>query len=235
MNGGLYYFYLLLGHEQAEHRIRCLGWIEIKVGRMGVWAGGNPENVEGRRRGRRHLLQEPDQPRRNLLGLAPQPLPQRLHRWRRYPLCWLQGAWRLRFRNHHLPRLFLARLLHARRKLHISAPPRRAGAGVRAEEKGAGVGAAGDAWGAGGQMEEGSLFFELSASLIYPYFNSTAFTCRSVLAPSAPLLSGNTLYLSDTTQIRTVDHSLSYTITLSPFNHDRERNKPIHLFAVLSS
>ena len=165
---------------------------------MGAWTSGNPENVEGWRRDRRTLLQEPDKPRRNLLGLASQSFPQRIHCRRRQSLHWLQGPWRLRLRTHHLSGLLPARILHARRKLRPSTPPNRPKSGVWPATKGAGVGTSGDTWGAVGQMEEGSLFFELSAPLIYPYFNSTAMNCRSVEAQRVPLLSGNTWYLSNT-------------------------------------
>jgi hypothetical protein len=47
MNGGLYYFYLLAGHEQAKHGVCSRTCNKIQVGRMGGLTGGNPKNVEG--------------------------------------------------------------------------------------------------------------------------------------------------------------------------------------------
>lgn len=129
---------------------------------MGLLFNRKPKNKERGRNKRRHILQEPGKPGRNLLGLTSKPLPQRLHRRRRLPLRRLQGTRRLQPRNHHLPRLLPARLLHARRKMPPPAPLPHPGPSQRAQKKGPAVGASRGALSFAGQMEEGPLFFELS-------------------------------------------------------------------------
>lgn len=155
-------FLFVSWHEQAIHGKRGSAINRIPVRQMGSLSLRNPKNMARVRNKLRHILQEPDKPGRNLLGLTSQPLPQRLHRRRRLPLRRLQGARRLRPRNHHLPRLLPARVLHARRKMLPPAPPRHPGASQLAQKKGPAVGAPRDALSFGGQMEEGPLFFELS-------------------------------------------------------------------------
>ena len=179
--------------EQAFHGMRGSGINGIPVSWMGQPPHGKPKNVEERRNNRRHILQEPDQPGRNLLGLTSKPLPHRLHRRRWITLHWLKGTRRSFLWNHHLPRLLPSRFLHARLKLQKSSHLRRQWALDRQKKKGTAVGAALDAISVGGKMEEGALFFELTNPLIYPYFNSTAL--RSSVPPSPRAQRNNKLFV----------------------------------------
>jgi hypothetical protein len=89
INGGIMVFILFLlvsWDEQAIHGMRGSGINGIPFSWVGQPPHGKPKNVEERRNNRRHILQEPDQPGRNLLGLTSKPLPQRLHRLRHQAL-----------------------------------------------------------------------------------------------------------------------------------------------------